>query len=1394
MPYDEQGNFYGSDDLNALEAKYTKPDYASQIPGQVSSSKSDKPQSLRDQAVSALMQYNPLMMRKSLQEASGAVAGGMALPVVAPISAGIQSLNALPGNLYRKYLGEEQVKTPTTEELMQKYGQAIAPQTPLGRDMVEGVGKAFQASKIEGMMGMPNVVARGVNPNDVRVAAGQARQLAKELRETPQDFQAAQSGLKRQNLYGEDTIGVKAQAAADSLAETLERRKSDGKSLIPGLPGALTPETSMYAVRPAKSTLTRPKMTEGSEGFIPEIYGVEDVISNVYGDTPAAKMPSTMVMHEYAKRFLPSDGALAPVREAVSKFSNQKIAEMFPDAPSPGHASRAFDVGFSNREARNAKQLEFVSEFLETPEGQALKEQYGIPSPEEFTQRYGEAERVIKGPFATFMSRNVGAEGDALAKLARKGITLDTPEAIADLAGYTSKPQLAEKRIKAGFPALGSFHEEHLAKTSELDVLNAEIEQLETARRPLFEQAQQRGEDPASIPEYAETTNPLRQKLRQREKLQEDIGNIKMAQNVENINDSTIKLKSTKEMLDEIPYEQRQFYPSVTRAKPEEMHYTARGTFLKDSGFEKLGKDLVEDILTGKAGDTSKLTIENFIRDKHLSRVEAQKLAQEAQKQYISLFDQYNQERIKTDPTAKNLGPASVITLNKDTPKDVALRDVSADTTALNICIGEGCAMPEGYKNIFTGKGQRRGPIIDATTGKLAPNVRESASSSYVNNLQNGDELARFLDSETGRPTAVIELNKDRDGQYRLGYASGYENGKVDAKYSSSVRDYLNERADQISSTGSYLNENVGVYDTSSPSEWRKATRDAGLSADQAKLLEEQGGGFPRFVTADDIKNAAQGVVPPKSTEVAGQGNAQQPVYQISIDDYPSVVDGYRVALDNAVEDALINSGLERPERVESIVRAVADRLFYEHLNDSEGFIQEPIARLRRVDRALADEVANRANRGTEVDAEVSDALDNFYVDVRGILGDLERRERLAAERQQAPAPAVQGEPMPNLSADDLLASHSDRMTREQRGWLESFNRNWENNVDDTPAGGQLAERMSDMYQQWRQQNTLMPDPLANLFDEFVPDETHPANNVALQQRPGDISPARENELYRNYVDNFNRDMEIGRITEEWTPEELADFIRGDDDVGTLNVTQAERDALATLVERHGLQDDFDPRQVEAAPQNRPQLAVSDAVPRNVQTMSALDLAQGLEIPQQRRAREIADAMFRDNAFDQNTPIGTATNVLRSHAIGPAEGAGPLVREQAARNLEQMYTAAQQDADSIAQSLREAFYEDANGPEDAITQIERDIGMLRMRGEAAWEDLVGPMAEDMPWNPTLQAQLLENMETIRDQFREQLNGYAKGGRVKKARTAPLVATRRNPELAEMTYQYGGMVR
>jgi len=67
------------------------------------------------------------------------------------------------------------------------------------------------------------------------------------------------------------------------------------------------------------------------------------------------------------------------------------------------------------------------------------------------------------------------------------------------------------------------------------------------------------------------------------------------------------------------------------------------------------------------------------------------------------------------------------------------------------------------------------------------------------------------------------------------------------------------------------------------------------------------------------------------------------------------------------------------------------------------------------------------------------------------------------------------------------------------------------------------------------------------------------------------ISPAQLDVLYNNYVRDYQRLLDDGEITETWTPAELADFIRGNDEIGTHNPTQAQREALAQLVETRGL-------------------------------------------------------------------------------------------------------------------------------------------------------------------------------------------------------------------------------
>jgi hypothetical protein len=150
--------------------------------------------------------------------------------------------------------------------------------------------------------------------------------------------------------------------------------------------------------------------------------------------------------------------------------------------------------------------------------------------------------------------------------------------------------------------------------------------------------------------------------------------------------------------------------------------------------------------------------------------------------------------------------------------------------------------------------------------------------------------------------------------------------------------------------------------------------------------------------------------------------------------------------------------------------------------------------------------------------------------------------------------------------------------------------------------------------------------------------------------------------------------------------------------------------------------------------------------------------------------------------------------MVRNYRAGPHADSPNVVRELAARRLEQMNTESMMNAETIADTLNEVFYDDMEGPAEARERIQSDILMLERHGENAWEDLVGPMSEDIPWSRTTQHHLIQYLRALLENRPE----FAKGGLVKKKRKAkkartPSVVSRRSPELAEMQYRYGGMV-
>jgi hypothetical protein len=422
------------------------------------------------------------------------------------------------------------------------------------------------------------------------------------------------------------------------------------------------------------------------------------------------------------------------------------------------------------------------------------------------------------------------------------------------------------------------------------------------------------------------------------------------------------------------------------------------------------------------------------------------------------------------------------------------------------------------------------------------------------------------------------------------------------------------------------------------------------------------------------------------------------------------------------------------------------------------------------------------------------------------------RQNNTMAQDQSALAPAparqqAEGVPMPEVWADELLAGYSDRLTPEQIEWLSDFQGRFERN-----EGGTREDVFIDQYNEWVENNTLAPDPLANLFDDLEPDPTAVANFPMVQYSPQtrelalryDIPPVTVAEIQAEFLDR--------RMTLQFLNNMAGNALRGQrgtifenlPEASRLGAEQMIRDEIGRRAARANQAEVGEQAQqaqlpAPVEPQQALQPMRAAPIPRHIQLLGVQGLIQNLSPEWNRQAQELADTYFNDNVIDgTNVTIGALTNMLRNYRVGPHAESPNEVRELAARRLERQHTEAMESAEQLADSLNEAFYADMD-PQEAVDQITRDINMLRRNGENSWEDLVGPMAEDVPWNANLQHNLIGYLEELANRYGDMREeGYAKGGMVKKKHMAkkdgmPLILTRKSPELTELAYQYGGIV-
>ena len=867
--YDPQGNIIGDDGGPTLDQmnlelskqnrltpqqmeKFVAPQsMASQIPGYgkpvpPSQTPPDPLGSAAGNFTELATKFNPLMMAKSMREAAGIIT----VPAVAAVKGVGESLTTSPAGTFTSG------KAPAyAEKVATQFMQQNAPQTPMAQEFTSAI--APYMADLPAYLGQMSTGRPAFTPNDLRVMGAEATRVGRQVKDIPTDFVNAQSGMQRLDpITGQPTYGAKLQGVADSIGDIAAARRAEGKSLIPGIPDIVTPETSLYAVRPSGSRLIRPTVPEGAS--LSRTWD-KDVLDEVNLDPMKPSRAWDII----------NDNVLAAntqQRTAFRKFIENKYKEMYPDAPSLTEAKDAFQSMYNDRDPRAAKILEFYDEFLQTPEGSVVGANNLITATE-VKARHDAASQWLNSNLLNYIQKNVGTEGDPLVKAASEGLTYLPAEKYTDVLQTSGAKRLVEQNRRAGsMPIEGSLAEPITKKETELAEAQSKLNEIEAKRRNLADIAMKQGlPDPAMLPEYAALTNPIGRAVRERDKIEEQLDNLKVGKAYETAVDYGVTPESAKDFLSRrLEYNERQFYPTVLKTPPQENVYRTYGSHLDALGFSKLARDFYNDVISGDIplDKVGKMTVENYVRKTAKTRVEEERLAKAAAKAFKINAENTLRQRAAAIPNDKTFGNAGIIELTKDTPEYDIIRTMSEDTAVLDHCVGQGgSARGSDEKNPWYGNSSRSyEPILDLVTGQRNPRA-SSDTTSYVRQVLGGDKIASVRDLTTGLPQATIHLEQGQLGangqqKYNIGYASGHQNGDIDAKYSGAIRDYLNSIADEINTSGYNMQSNAGVFDRLEgdfPSTMRK-----NLNMSRQQFEKYDFDSLPRFVTLSDVRAAVK--------------------------------------------------------------------------------------------------------------------------------------------------------------------------------------------------------------------------------------------------------------------------------------------------------------------------------------------------------------------------------------------------------------------------------------------------------------------------------------------------------------------------------------------------------
>ena len=1083
--YDEQGNYVGDDGAPSLDqmklelVKKNQP-LSAQIPGYdrpipQAQTKPDPLGAAAGNFTELATKFNPLMMAKSMREAAGIVT----VPAVAAVKGVGESILTSPAGTYTSG------KAPAyAEQVAKQFMEQNAPQTPMTQEFAGAI--APYMAELPAYLGHLSTGRPALTPNDLRVMGAEATRVGRQIKDIPTDFANAQSGLQKLDpITGQPTLGsrlgqaergvmqagMQFEKSLDPIVQDIMSKGGTSADILAAMAGQ-----PLYAMRPEGSRLTSAVIPETSK-VSPYSAVTRELVNEVVSDGTITPLQT---LEEIQNKYLRQPNAEG-ARDAFFNFLKNKAVEMYPDAPSPGEALDAYKARFSNKETSAPHTLQMYNEFLQTPEGAAIAARVDMPTAEEVVARHEAAVNWLNSQFTNYINEKVGTPNEPGIKLASQGLTYAQRGDVMESA-HTTDYELQRRREQAGMPALTDTDKALAAANTQLQTLQQQAIDAITAKREQEAIAKQLGYgaiDP-NTGTVAEGMNlgryePFAQASRAADKAtvalnkqRRVIDNLQLGAAYENAIDTAIKAQPAGELLQKIPYEERQFYPALQKTPKTENAYTASIRQLKNLGFDDMARNFYDDVMSGKIplDKVPKMTVEKYIRSVAEPRVAKERAAQAEQAAYKDAVDKQFKAsadaHIPNDKVFGNVGALEIT--DKFTPEEVT-KLVSEDTTALDVCIGEGGVRRDLPNLWHPGTGNRQYvPIYNVATGERNPDA-PSPRMRYINAVRDGSQMVSFRDTVTGEPVAIFDFNpSSRPGKYNIDFASGRANGKIKPEYTEGIKSYLNSREDSIHDVGPNLGENAGLFDRQRMANSSLANL---IDVPITKFASYDLSGLPRFITRTDLRNYIEDLQNREPVEQAPAVLSQRPSESLE-----SYVTG---AVASSIANVLDRVKLELEEAGEPNQTATAVA-FFDDIQDyfnAYQTAQGPTRALELTNQRLYDLESEYANSHRITANIIAEGINDLMDDIHGYLDYARNRQAAEAARPRPRAIAVQGDHMPDMDTTELLLEYRDRLTPEQVQWLENFDDRWNGQEGSTDAGQQ---GLVDEFERWRSVNRLAPE------------------------------------------------------------------------------------------------------------------------------------------------------------------------------------------------------------------------------------------------------------------------------------------------------------------------------